>query len=103
MRTEEVTQAKYDELESKHQLEDDVIYYVVDPYTETQILKNKCDEYLGKLIEAKKNLDITINAINSAVDHNIINCVARGIDPRTDDTNVTLCNALEQIYQKEQK
>lgn len=103
MRTEEVTQAKYDELESKHQLEDDVIYYVVDPYTETQILKNKCDEYLGKLIETKKNLDIAINAINSAVDHNIINCVARGIDPRTDDTNVTLCNALEQIYQKEQK
>lgn len=54
-----------------------------------------------ELADTKNKLDIAINAINSAVNHNIINCVVRGIDPRTDDTNVTLCNALEQIYRKE--
>ena len=51
----------------------------------------------------RKALEIAKNAINSALDHNIINCVARDIDPRTDDTNVTLCNALEQITALEQK
>lgn len=57
----------------------------------------------GELERTRKALEITKNAINSAVDHNIINCVVRGIDPRTDDTNVTLCNALEQITALEQK
>lgn len=56
-----------------------------------------------ELIRTRKALDVAKNAINSAVDHNIINCVARGIDPRTDDTNVTLCGALEQITALEQK
>ena len=56
-----------------------------------------------ELIRTRKALDLAKNAINSAADHNIINCVARGIDPRTDDTNVTLCNALEQITALEQK
>ena len=55
------------------------------------------------LIDTMKKLDIAINAMESAKDHNIINCVVYGIDPRTDDTNVTLCNALKQIYQKEQR
>lgn len=58
---------------------------------------------LAELDRTRKALEITKNAINSAVDHNIINCVARGIDPRTDDTNVTLCNALEKITALEQK
>lgn len=51
----------------------------------------------------RKALEIAKNAMNSAADHNIINCVARGIDPRTDDVSVTLCNALEQITALEQK
>lgn len=33
----------------------------------------------------------------------IINCMACGIDPRTDNACVTLCNALEQIIALEQK
>lgn len=64
-----------------------------------------CDEkYLHEeLIRTRKALEVAKNAINSAADHNIINCVARGIDPRTDDVSVTLCNALEQITALEQK
>lgn len=60
-------------------------------------------DLLEELIRARKALDVAKNAINSAVDHNIINCIARGINPRTDDTNVTLCNALEKIIALEQK
>lgn len=56
-----------------------------------------------RLERTRKALDVAKNAINSAADHNIINCVARGIDPRTDDVSVTLCNALEQITTLEQK
>ena len=56
-----------------------------------------------ELDRTRKALEIAKNAINSAADHNIINCVARGIDPRTDDVSVTLCNALEQITALEQK
>ena len=61
------------------------------------------DELIDDYNRTRKALDVAKNAINSAVDHNVINCVARGIDPRTDDTNVTLCNALEQITALEQK
>lgn len=66
-------------------------------------LKDKIKELETELERTRKALDLAKNAINSAVDHNIINCVARGIDPRTDDTSVTLCNALEQIKALEQK
>lgn len=71
--------------------------------------KHYYDDFIGReelwqeLIRTRKALDIAKNAINSVVDHNIINCMARGIDPRTDDTSVTLCNALEQITALEQK
>lgn len=53
-------------------------------------------------INTRKALNIAKDAIHSVVDHNIINCMARDIDPRTDDTSVTLCNALEQIIALEQ-
>ena len=65
--------------------------------------EDECVRLQKELNYTRKALEITKNAINSAVDHNIINCVARGIDPRTDDTNVTLCNALEKITTLEQK
>ena len=79
------------------------LVYLADDFYCPNCYSNKHKHYAGspelwqELITTRKALDVTKNAINSAVDHNIINCVARGIDPRTDDTNVTLCNALEQI------
>ena len=71
--------------------------------TENKGISDKIVKLETDLERTRKTLDIAKNAINSAVDHNIINCMARGIDPRTDDTSVTLCNALEQIIALEQK
>lgn len=75
---------------------------------EAYLLCSKCDirgekKLWRELIHTREALDVAKNAINSAADHNIINCVARGIDPRTDDVSVILCNALEQIIALKQK
>lgn len=56
-----------------------------------------------ELERTRKALDVAKNAINSAADHNVINCVARGVDPKDDDVNITLFKALEQITALEQK
>ena len=56
-----------------------------------------------KLERTRKALDAALNAMESAKEHNIINCVARGVDPKDDDVNITLWKALEQITALEQK
>ena len=60
--------------------------------------------YLADFINCQKELDRTrkaldwaINAMESASNHNVINCVVRGVDPKEDDVNITLFKALEQI------
>lgn len=56
-----------------------------------------------ELERTRKALDVAINAIESAKDHNVVNCVARGKETSTDDVHITLCKALEQITALEQK
>lgn len=48
MRTVDVTPAEYAELKSKHQIQDDVIYHVVEQYPGTQVvyLKEPKGEYV---------------------------------------------------------
>lgn len=55
------------------------------------------------LERTRKALDGAKNAIESAKDHNVVNCVTRGKDLSTDDVHITLCKALEQIIALEQK
>lgn len=54
-------------------------------------------DLLEELIYTRKALDIAINAIESAKDHNVVNCVVRGVSPQTDDVHVTLYKALDEI------
>ena len=52
-------------------------------------------EYIDR---THKALDVAINAIESAKDHNVVNCVAcRGVPLSTDDVHITLCRALAEI------
>ena len=50
-----------------------------------------------ELINTKKALDRAMNAMESASNHNVINCVVRGVDPKEDDVNITLFKALAEI------
>lgn len=61
------------------------------------------EELWQALTDTKKKLDMAINAMESAQDHNVINCVTRGVDPTEDDVHITLFKALEKIKQKEEK
>ena len=56
------------------------------------------EELWQELIRTRKALDVAINAIESAKDHNVVNCVAcRGVPLSTDDVHITLCRALAEI------
>ena len=68
-----------------------------------QVLRNKCEEYLGELVDTKKKLDIAVDALESAHDY-YEHCVIR--DKEGDEVNwdctalnmeLDISKALEQI------
>lgn len=54
-------------------------------------------DLLEELIYTRKALDIAINAIESAKDHNVVNCAVREVSLQTDDVHITLYKALDEI------
>lgn len=67
--------------------------------------KCECCGYAGKNIweyiaDIKKKLDRAINAMESARDTLVIDCVIRGIQAKEHESYITLRKALEQINER---